>query len=422
MDAPTQSRKPCLAIRLRRSVRRLGFLGLLAAVTLVALKYWGFSKLDDEVRDRVEERLRACYPELIVKVNSARRLEGRGIEVRGISLSLPVRGKKPELLAYIDEVLGECDTHLPDFITHVPEFRRLRVRGLKIHAGRQSGGSWNLARLLPSANSRPATIPTIAVENGALVVTDPKRGSVSLRDINLTVSPEARPDPAAVRQPLVRLKGTLGGDHLERVELQGLFDPATGQWELRGAVEGLVFNPRLTAALPQEVGDALAPLSSISGRTHFGFRLASRLPAGKRQPAPALEFEADGQIAEGRIDDERLPDPLTEVAATIHCDNESLRIENLSARCGQMVIETLTAELHLLSPGGPLTVEEFSAQQVDLKRLRHSIPRELRDAWERFSPEGTINVAGKLHFDGRRWHPQLEAECLDLSVMYDRFK
>ncbi|HUE73749.1 MAG TPA: hypothetical protein VMP01_22915, partial [Pirellulaceae bacterium] len=429
MDATPQSRKPCFAVRLRRTARRLGFLALLAAMTLVALRYWGFSKLDHEVRARVEEQLRKCYPSLIVKVGSARRLQGRGIEVRSISLSLPTRGK-PELLASIDEILGECDTHLPDFITHVPEFRRLRVRGLKIHARRQPNGSWNLAQLIPAASSRPLSVPTIAVVNGALIVTDPGRASVSdpkqvsLRDINVTVSPEARPASATgATQPLVRLKGTLKGDHLDEVELQGLLDPANGQWELRGAVEGLEFNPRLTAALPQEAGDALAPLSLIRGRTHFGFRIASRLP-DRRDPkaAPTFEFEADGQIAEGKIDDERLPDPLTEVAATIHCDSKTLRIENLSARCGQMVIETLTAELHGLSPESPLTVEEFSAKQVDLKRLRHSVPAELQDAWKQFSPEGTINVSGSLHFDGRRWHPQLTAECLDLSVEYDRFK
>ncbi len=430
MDAPTSvSRKPCLAIRLRRTARRLGFLALLAAVTLVALKYWGFKKLDDEIVARVEEQLRERYPKLIVKVSSARRLQGRGIEVRGISLSLPTRGK-PELLASIDEVLGECDTHLPDFITHVPEFRRLRVRNLKIHARRQSDGSWNLARLIPAAGSRPQRIPAIALENGTLIVTDPRERSdrdrrpLSLRDINLTISPEEPPaSAAAAKLPLVRLAGTLTGDHLSRVELQGLLDPADGRWELRGAVEGLEFNERLTTALPQEAGEALAPLSSIKGRSHFGFRLASRLPAGTmRGTAPALEFEADGQIADGTITDKRLPDPLTEVTATIHCDNNSLRIDQLSARCGQMVIETLTAELHGLSPESPLTVEEFSARQVDLKRLRPAVPAEFQEAWQRYAPEGTINVSGSLHFDGARWHPKLTADCLDLSVEYDRFK
>ncbi len=424
MDAPDHySRKPCFLVRLRRTARRLGFLALLVAMTLVALKYWGYDKLDDEVRARVEEQLRERFPKLIVKVNSARRLQGKGIEVRGIRLSLPGRGK-PQLLAYIDEVLGECDTHLPDFITHVPEFRRLRVRGLKLQAQRQPDGTWSLAHLVPSPISGELRIPSIAIENGELVITDPKRGSVSLRNINVTMNPEARPKSSGTSAaPLLRLRGKLAGDHFDKVELHGLFDPASGQWELRGAVEGLEFNPRLTAALPREVGDALAPLASIQGRTHFGFRVSRRLPAkGPAQAAPPLEFEADGQIAEGRIDDGRLPDPLTEVAATIHCDNEKLRIENLSARCGQTVIESLSAELHGLSPGSPLTVS-LSAKQVDLNQWREvPLPAELRDAWKRFSPEGTINIGGRLHFDGQQWHPQLTAECLDLSVEYDRFK
>ena len=43
-------RKPPFLIRLRRTARRMGFLALLVAVALVAFKYWGYSKLDDEIR------------------------------------------------------------------------------------------------------------------------------------------------------------------------------------------------------------------------------------------------------------------------------------------------------------------------------------------------------------------------------------
>ena len=415
------SRKPRFLVRLRRTARRLGFLALLAAVALVAFKYWGYDKLDDEIRARVEEQLRLRYPKLIVKVASARRVQGKGIEVRGIRLSLPTRDK-PQLLAYIDEVLAECDTHLPDFLTRVPEFRHVRIRGLKLQAQRQASGKWSLAHLIPAAPRLPK-IPTIAIEGGELNVSDARGGSLSLRDIDVTLTPEPPPpNAAAAARPFLRLRGNLGGEHLDKVDLHGLLDPASGQWELRGAVEGLEFNPRLTAALPQEVGELLAPLASIRGRTQFGFRVTSRLkPTAAGGSAPEIEFEADGQIAEGRIDDARLVDPLTDVVATIHCDNDSLRIDDLSARCGQTVIKSLTAELHGLAPGSPLTIS-LSAKQVALERLPiASFPPEVRQAWARFSPRGTINLDGTLHFDGGKWHPQLTAQCLDLSVMYDKY-
>src|SRR5207253_2860985 len=137
-----------------------------------------------------------------------------------------------------------------------------------------------------------------------------------------------------------RVRGTLSGDHVEHVELDGLLDPVTCQWELRGAVEGLEFSPRLRTALPQELSGTLAPLSSIRGRTFFGFH-ATRGPrqASQPNPAPVVQFRVDGKISEGRIDDARLPEPLTDVEARIHCDNSGIRIDDLSARCGATQIE-----------------------------------------------------------------------------------
>jgi hypothetical protein len=411
--------KPPFFVRLRRTVRRVAFLALLVVVALVALKYWGFVRLDEEVRSRVEERLRERFPKLVVTVGSARRVQGKGIEVRGIRISEPAPGPS---LVYIDDVLAECDTHLPDFLTRVPQFRHLKIRGLKLFANRHADGSWGLAQLFSGTSSGEIPLPPITLQNGELQI-DPKGRALSLRDINATLTPEAPPPGSSQsRSPYLRLRGTLAGDYLDKVELHGLFDPATRQWDLRGAVEGLEFNPRLRAALPREVGDALSPLASIRGRTHFGFRVTSHLPrGGPKGAAPVLEFEVDGQIAEGRIDDERLPDTLTDVEATIHADNRSLRIEDLSARCGQMVIESLTAELHGLAPGSPLTIS-LSAKQVALERVRvAAFPESVQEAWRRFKPRGTINLAGSIHFDGKKWHPQLTAECLDLSVEYERF-
>jgi len=142
--------KPPFFVRLRRTARRVGFLALLVAAGLVALKYWGIDRIDEEVRSRVEERLREQFPKLVVTVGAARRVQGKGIEVRSIRISEPARGTT---LAYIDDVLAECDTQLPDFLTRVPQFRHLRIRGLKLRASRRADGSWNLAQLLPAPAS-----------------------------------------------------------------------------------------------------------------------------------------------------------------------------------------------------------------------------------------------------------------------------
>jgi hypothetical protein len=415
-----------LGKRCVRSLRRLAVLALLLAVGGVALKYWSFDRIDDEVRRRVEQELAARFPHLAVRVKSARRVQGKGIEVRGIRLFAATSGQK-QVLAEVDEVLAECDTHFPDFVTHTPVFRAIHVRGLKLHARRQPDGGWNLAQLVPASAAAQSGYPPVTIEDGELEVVDPQRGRLSLRNIELQLEPRTKRS-AGGELPLLALRGTLAGDHVENVEMEGLWDAASGEWELRGAVEGLEFTPRLRATMPTELAEMLAPLSSIRGRTHFGFRVTRQLPAGAEAPAsaarttPTIDFEVDGKIAEGRIDDARLPDPLTEVEATIHCDRTCLRIGDLSARCGQTIIESLSAELHGLAPGSPLTLS-LSARQVDLARLPIAhFPAAVRESWARFSPRGRIDLSGKLHFDGQAWHPQLTAQCLDLSLEYDRFR
>ena len=108
--------------------------------------------------------------------------------------------------------------------------------------------------------------PQATITDGTLEIVDPTqlpRGTTSglmLRNIELSVAPEKQSEQQA-GQVLLRVRGTLSGDHVERVELAGSLDPVTCQWELRGAVEGLEFSPRLRAALPQELSATLAPLS-----------------------------------------------------------------------------------------------------------------------------------------------------------------
>jgi hypothetical protein len=411
--------KPSIAVRLQRAITRLATLALLAAAGVIAAKYVICERLDEGIRARVETELRRNYPALDVHVKSARRVQGKGIEIRGLVIAQPA-AKGGQTLLQVSEVLAECDTGFPDFVAEDPKFRRFQVRGMKVRAERTASGTWNLASLLPlpkhAGPSPPAEIKEATLE---LVDEHAGGGNYVLRDIELTVNPEPRPKPDA--DPLLRIKGSLGGDHLERIEVDALLDPVNGQWDLRGRVEGLEFNPRMRAALPRELSGLLQPLASVRGRTQFGFQV-TRGGSGKNTPGPPpVQFSIDGQIDEGRIDDSRLPDPLTDVTASIHCDNRVIRIEDLSARCGQTIVESLSAELKGYGPNSPVNIR-LSAKNIDLSRVPvASLPAAVREAWGKFSPRGRINLSGTVAFDGRAWHPALTADCLDLSILYKQF-
>jgi hypothetical protein len=423
----TIDRKPGCLGRLCAETKRLLLLLVVVGLVVVAGKYYCFDRLDEEIRAHVEGQLRAHYRGLTVNVRSARRIPGRGVEIRGVRIA--EAGGKGPVVAAIDEIFAECDTRLPDFLTKPPKITSIRVHRLKLRAERKATGFWNLSHLLPLPPSPSSSPPVATITDSALEIVDPTQGPACawmLRNIELTVQPEKEKE---FHSPgtLLRVRGTLAGDHLERMEIDGLLDPQSGRWDLRGAVEGLEFSPRLRAALPWELSSALTPLSSVRGRTYLGFHIErpaaeAGKPLQEKQTldGASVQFVVHGKISEGRIDDTRLPEPLTDVEATIRCDNHGILVDNLSARCGTTQLE-LNAELSGYGAIGPIDIE-LTASQLELEHLPvAALPPAVRQTWERFQPRGLADVSGSLKFDGRGWQPDLKIECRNLSLLYDRF-
>ncbi len=443
--------KPTLVARLLGEIKRLLLIITIGGLVLIALKYYGFDRLDEEIRRHFESLLRSHYTGLAVHVKSARRIPDRGVEFRGIVVS-EVGSKNPAILAEIDEVFVECDTRLPDFVTKPLQITSVRVKRLKLRAERKPSGTWNLSYLFPLPNFGGST-PPATISDASLEIVDPASnptGSLTLRNMELSVTPRWPSDgkvtpksvaaatapelPAKVSddgspvpskptdddtKPLLLVRGSMTGDYLEKIEIEGLVSPSKGSWDLRGAVEGLEFSPRLRGALPQDVSHLLEPLSSVRGRTYFGFH-AQRGERTESGEMPPVQFVVHGKISDGRIDDTRLPDPLTDVEATIRADNRGVLISDLSARCGPTVLAG-DAELQGYSLESPMHLE-LTANQVALDRINVEIlPPSLRSIWNRFLPRGGIDIAAKLDYDGCTWKPDVTVRCHDLSIQYDKF-
>ncbi len=436
---PDPPLKRPLVWRLCGEFKRLAVLTALAAAVFVAGKYYLVDRLNEEIRLRVESQLTEHYRGLGVSIDSARRIAGEGIELSGVEIRDGQAADAP-LLVHIDEVFVECDTRLPEFVTQTPQIVQMQFRRLKLRAQRQPDGSWNLSKLLPlpGASDGGGPAPSATIRDGSLEIVDPTTDEttpLALRNIELVVKPvasghklaedgsagaspsQASPSraPTDASPPLLHIKGSLAGDHLERVELDGLLDPASAAWHVRGAIEGLEFNPRLRTALPRELARLIEPLSTVRGRTYLGFDVK------RPSRTVALEFVVSGKISEGRIDDARLPEPLTDVEATIRADNHGLVIQDLSARCGRTQL-SIDAELFGWRPNSPLQLD-IEAKQLELERVPvRSLPTAARKVYDDFSPAGLVDLSGHLRFDGREWRPDLTFTCHDLSVLYDRFK
>ena len=66
---------------------------------------------------------------------------------------------------------------------------------------------------------------------------------------------------------------------------------------------------------------------------------------------PALDYEVAGQIARGRVDDPRLPYPLTDVRAVFRSNRQGSTISDLTARSGPASLR-LDAQCSRAGTGG----------------------------------------------------------------------
>src|SRR5438105_738083 len=173
---PTTARRPCFSVRLCGELKRLAVLIIVVGLLVIAGKYYCFDRLDGEIRARVEGQLRQHYQGLAVSVRSARRVAGRGVEIRGVRIS--EAGNNAPVLAEIDEIFAECDTRLPDFLTKPPQITALRLHRLKLRAERKPSGRWNMAHLLPLPPCHSILPPAASISDGSLEIVDPTQAAV----------------------------------------------------------------------------------------------------------------------------------------------------------------------------------------------------------------------------------------------------
>jgi hypothetical protein len=373
-----------------------------------------FFRVEEEVRSRVEAKIAEQFPKLKVSLRSAH-LTADGIEGRGLSISEPdAPGPQPEIV-YFDEIFLACRTSVQELLSGETAVTSVKIIRPVIRETRRPDGSSSLAKLfpLPKPKRRP---PPVTVEDGMVVVFDPLKNPSSTftcRDIHLTIKPvrEAHGD-----RMLLELKGYLAADQAQRIEVGGTIDPSGPRWALSGTVDGLALSPELRAALPQRVSDPLAVLASLRAQANLKFRVTSVGPDALPQ------FDVKGSVTHGQIEDRRLPSPLTDVKAEIHCDNAGYQIRDLTARHGQTTWAVAQFDRQGYAAESPL-VAQISGRQVHLDSKWAAALREpWKTDWKNFDPEGDVDVDGTVAFDGQKWKPKLTVKGLNnVSFSCHRF-
>ena len=384
----------------------------------VAIGFYAYYHVDEEVRRHVEARFAKHYPHLTVSVHAATRVPGQGLEVRGLAISEPhAVGPRGEL-AHFDEMFLACDAELPSLMVQEPKVTKVVVRRAHLLATRRPDGTWSSGQLLPLPNFG-AKPPEVVIENATMEFFDPLKNPSStftVRDVNLVVTPIAVAHDAPTADASHLVRGSFVADHCQRVEFTGRLADGGRRWEFTGIAEGLELSPELHATLPGPLAERLTVLRSVRSMSRFKYRISQ-----DKRHDPPIRFAFDGQLVRGRIEDKRLPYPLTDTSGRVYLDNNGLRIEDLRARNGQTTLWVKKAVRRGYGPSAPMSIEGRCDRLTIDRDVLDSMPEKWRGKWHEFFLAGVVDLDVKLDFDGQRWNPDVLVNCVDTSFTYHKF-
>jgi len=380
----------------------------LTVAGVVAALAVGATQIGEQVRLRVEARLRSELPGFDVHVRGASLVEGEGIVVRGLSIADPALPPSQRQLVAVEEVHLACRTALADLASGGPPITAVKVRRPTVHATRHADGSWSLARLF--AGRRPAGPPAVPVviENGTLVVEDPLvRRPFTMRQVTVEIAPgRVAGSPLAVR-------GSGSGEVFERVEFSGTLAAADGRFEIGGTLESLDVSQRLHE-LVVAAGQG-SWLAGLRGRVGLDWRASGAVSA----PAD-IAVSVRGRLESGHFQHAALPFPMSDVSAEFTADRSGAVCEQLVAHSGSTLVRGSGRLM------GWQTAADWELL-VEAERLvvgRHwegLLPHQLAAQWSKLLPAGEIDVRANLARRDGRITPDVAVRCRNISLTHYRF-
>lgn len=373
-------------------------------------------RVDGEIRRQVAARFAEHYQAFDVDVRSAQLVENEGIRIRGLSLTEREADGPMAEAVYLEEIILSCSTSLQDLISGKMEASQVTLRRPTLRATRRPDGRWSVDKLLPLPKFSDAR-PIMRIENATIELFDPLKlpsSTYTLRDISLVIRPATRVPELADHPDAMAIEGSLSGDFVEDVKLRGWYDPATGEWNFGGSVENIDLSPELQQSLPEALAKPLEKLSGVRGRVAVDFSAASGTADSP------IDFDVATRLTEGRIDDRRLPYPLTNVNAEARFRADGMTLQELTAQSGRTTLK-LSGDRRGYAKDSPTSLKASVGRLVLDRQLLREMPASWHKSWDTFLPAGEVDAHAQLDFDGEKWSPTLHVICRDVSFTHKKF-
>lgn len=399
---------------------------LLAAVLASVGGFWLWENTDRLLQAQLQNRFHAALPDLLLNLSEVRLDGSSTLRLRG----LEIRDRRTnQSLLRAGEVFATIDpTELIERQSLV--VKSVTVRRVDVLITRDAGGrlNWQNYRFVPMG-TQPLKLPVIRVEDVKAQVNLEHGNGIPTASLLLKTGLfQAVPESGSSYD----FVGDLGLRDAGVLELTGRWDLAAKRWNLEGRVAELQVGQKLAdvamAASPgvrqtlHQIDTAVGRVLPAGGQAHAGKSAA--LVIGTLHTSPRflgiadLKFSVQGRadvlipefqlmvrVRDGQLSSTSVSDVLTDVRATLFCDNSQVVFRLEEARDGDSLVSgQISMKMGAAaSPEANLHVENFLVN----RRLQPFLSPKGRQFFDHFQPDGRVTGDVRLTrcVDGR-WVPQ----------------
>lgn len=386
---------------------------MLLAIAATVLCYRAFhTKYDNTLKNAVTTHLRQLFPDCSVYVGYVSQNGGSLTATDVLFANKGGASRNPILKVERVVVRGNLD--LTDWLHNRIEVKQLELFGVHLNVWQNAAGDWSFDHIKPCPN--PTSVPPRLVFNDASVTIhkldggspSPATASIDFNNIS-GFAEHTWEGPPEARYKVLRAQvsgrspATVANFHTEVVALSDV-----GDWKVKGNFEDLRLSQALIEGLPDSVAESAAQIKGLTCQATAHFEASGK-------PGQAPQFSLAGKLHSGSLRDPRLTYRLENVRGEFSCDNSRIQLRDMLAQSGATELE-IDADIYGLSPNSPLTLHAKVANLELDQALYQSLPKKLKDGWDKLQLEGKISGTVKLAFDGKQWTPELDAVCQGVAV------
>jgi hypothetical protein len=377
----------------------------------------------------VQSFLAERYPRLEVSVGGARVVEGKGIVIYDVALSLPGGARGDDPLLAVDELMLVCDVELTKLVQGALHVQRVEAKHPQLSLVRGSTGQWNVEALLPLKPSGSA-MPPVVVRSGSVSITDIAASvpePLVLSSIDCAVTPTEQVT-ATGQWPSLHVEGQASGPLLKHAEFTAAVDGRQRLCNASVAIHQLQIGDA-TMSWVQPMLPAEAGLTRVTGVVDGTATVAWKCDGASR-PTLAAALAISGAT----VVDPRLSRPITEIAGKMSVDGAQLKLENLRGKWGPAAVALslnrngwgADAPIALAAAANNIPLDEALYQALVTAAKPASghgiaIAEQLRKEWDAFDPAGVVDGTVQATFSDSKWKPTATLTGRQVSFQSDKF-